>query len=160
MGQRYVLLAESVSGGTVTVPTPANPNLAPPGYYMLFATDGDGVPSVSRIVRVGSPTQPTAVPGPSTAPSVLQLDQNYPNPFNPETKISYVLPRTSQVALKIYDLLGREITTLVNEKQAAGRKTIVWDARDSRGMEVSSGIYFYSLGAGSESVTRKMLLLK
>ena len=88
-------------------------------------------------------------------PTVFNLEQNYPNPFNPSTVISYQLPVNSNVSLKIYDLLGREIATLVNEEQSAGWKEVKWNATG-----VASGIYFYKLTAGSFVETKKMLMLK
>ncbi len=84
-----------------------------------------------------------------------KLDQNCPNPFNPITTIQYELPQRSDVQVTIYDLLGRDVTTLVSETQDAGYKSIQWDATN-----VSSGMYFYQIKAGEYIVTRKMLLLK
>jgi len=83
------------------------------------------------------------------------LSQNYPNPFNPATTIEYAVPKISKTTLKIYDILGGEITTLVNEEKHAGIYQIDWDASD-----LSSGIYFYQLKSGDFIQTRKMLLLK
>lgn len=83
------------------------------------------------------------------------LTQNYPNPFNPTSKISYSIPEQSQVTLKIFDVLGNDIKTLVNEEKTAGNYEIDFDASS-----FSSGIYFYRLQAGSFVETKKMLLLK
>jgi hypothetical protein len=88
-------------------------------------------------------------------PSSFFLTQNYPNPFNSTTMIQYDLPKTSNVALEILDILGRKVDVLVNAKQAAGHHTAVWDGKD-----YSSGIYFYRIQAGDFSETKKMLLLK
>jgi hypothetical protein len=95
-------------------------------------------------------------------PSHYSLEQNYPNPFNPATVISYHLPAgqaglpvSSLVTLKVYDLLGREVATLVNEKKDAGRYSVQWDAT-----RFSSGVYFYTLQAGEYRDTKRMLLLK
>ena len=85
----------------------------------------------------------------------FSLEQNYPNPFNPSTVISYRLPETSFVTLKIYDALGREVAVLVNEQKPAGTYEVEFDASD-----LSSGIYFYKLQAGSFVQTRKMILLR
>jgi hypothetical protein len=84
----------------------------------------------------------------------FQLFQNYPNPFNPSTKLNYQLPKPSFVTLKIYDVLGNEVTALVNEKKPAGRYEINFNASN-----LSSGIYFYELQAGSFLETKKMILL-
>jgi len=92
---------------------------------------------------------------PSQMPSVFKLCQNYPNPFNPTTVISYQLSVNSQVKLKIYDLSGREITTIVNERKPAGRYSVEWDAKG-----LASGIYYYRLEAGNHIETRKMVVMK
>ena len=88
-------------------------------------------------------------------PSGFILCQNYPNPFNPSTTIHYALPSFTKITLTIYDLLGREISTLVNEGQSAGWKEVVWNANNA-----PSGIYFYKLNAGNFSETKKLTLLK
>lgn len=88
-------------------------------------------------------------------PDKFSLDQNYPNPFNPTTTIKYDLPRASHVSLSVYDVLGREIVTLLNEEKSPGTYTIQWDATG-----VSSGVYFYRLRAGDFVRTRRMLILK
>ncbi|MGE5433106.1 MAG: T9SS type A sorting domain-containing protein [Syntrophomonadaceae bacterium] len=102
----------------------------------------------------------TAVSKNLEVPKVFELHQNFPNPFNPSTQISYDIPKEGRVVLKIYSMDGREVTTLIDEFQPAGRKTVLWNGRDSRGGQVSSGMYFYKLQSGSEIKTRKMLLLK
>lgn len=88
-----------------------------------------------------------------------ELTQNYPNPFNPTTKISYSLPVASKVSLKVYDILGKEVTTLVNDFKSAGRYDINFDT-SSNGLSLSSGVYFYRLQAGDFVKTNKMILLK
>ena len=93
-------------------------------------------------------------------PSRFDLDQNYPNPFNPTTAISYQLSALSSVSLTICDLLGRNIATLVNGEQVAGRYTVRWDGKNELGEGVSSGIYLCQLRAGSNIFTRKMVLVK
>jgi hypothetical protein len=93
-----------------------------------------------------------------TAPKSYALEQNFPNPFNPSTKIRYTVPDLGsnlQVILKIYDILGKEIATLVNEKQAPGYKEI-----DFNGSNLASGVYFYSIEAGDFRAVRKMMLMK
>jgi hypothetical protein len=85
----------------------------------------------------------------------FRLAQNYPNPFNPTTNISYVLPRAENVSLKIYDVLGREVATLVNEAKAQGAYTVPFNASN-----LASGVYFYKLQAGSFVQTKKMMLVK
>ena len=84
-----------------------------------------------------------------------QLYQNYPNPFNPVTKISYVLPKESNVELTIYDIQGKEITNLINEKQESGRYEVDFNAAN-----LPSGVYIYKLTAGNFQSIKKLTLLK
>ena len=93
-------------------------------------------------------------------PQVFELQQNYPNPFNPATRIGFSLPHTSEVRLTIYDLLGRQVVTLLQSQQAAGYHTVDWNGRDASGNPVGNGTYFYRLEAGEFKVTKKLLLLK
>ena len=88
-------------------------------------------------------------------PDKFSLFQNYPNPFNPTTKIKFQIAKSSFVTLKIYDILGREVETLVNEKQTAGTYQAEWD-----GSIFASGIYFYKLQTESFSETKKMMLIR
>jgi hypothetical protein len=93
-------------------------------------------------------------------PISFELEQNYPNPFNPTTSIRFGLPTKSHVSIKVYNLLGQEITSLVNEELSAGTHTTEWDGRDKSRTEVASGIYFYKLIAGDFVDTKKMMLIK
>jgi hypothetical protein len=86
--------------------------------------------------------------------------RNFPNPFNPSTKIEFNLPVKSQVELKIYNVRGELVKTLLNESRVAGTQSVVWDGRNSTGQAVSSGVYFYSLKAGSYEKMEKMTLVK
>jgi hypothetical protein len=88
-------------------------------------------------------------------PQNFQLEQNYPNPFNPSTRIRYSIPEASFASIKVYDMLGKEVATLVNEEQSAGNYEVDFDATG-----LSSGIYFYKLQAGNFIETRKMTILK
>ena len=93
----------------------------------------------------------------STQPKEFLLQQNYPNPFNPITSIQYSISSTQFVTLKVYDLLGREVATLVNEEKPAG----VYNAQFTmNNVQLSSGIYFYKLQAGDFVETKKMLMIK
>ncbi|MEN3038369.1 MAG: FlgD immunoglobulin-like domain containing protein [Candidatus Kryptonium sp.] len=97
---------------------------------------------------------------PVDLPKKFELYQNYPNPFNPSTSISFDLPEDAFVTLKIYNIIGQEIRTLVNEFKNAGRYTVVWDGKDNSGKVAPSGIYFYRIAAGNFSKTLKMVLTK
>jgi hypothetical protein len=88
-------------------------------------------------------------------PVTWALKQNYPNPFNPSTTIRYNIPRQSFVTLKIFDLLGREVATLVNDMKRAGTHSVKWDAS-----RLSSGVYFYTITAGTYRETKRMILMK
>ena len=88
-------------------------------------------------------------------PTEYYLSQNYPNPFNPTTKIKYAIPQSSNVVIKIFDILGNEIQTLVNEEKATGTYELTWYAEG-----FPSGVYFYRLQAGSFVETKKMVLMK
>jgi hypothetical protein len=90
-----------------------------------------------------------------TTPLIFSLEQNYPNPFNPSTKISWQSPIGSWQSLKIYDIIGNEVATLVNEYRDAGNYEVVFNA-----VSLSSGIYFYQLESGNYFQTRKMILMK
>ncbi|MDO9222551.1 MAG: proprotein convertase P-domain-containing protein, partial [Caulobacter sp.] len=98
--------------------------------------------------------------GAGDAPSVLTLSQNYPNPFNPSTKISFAVPRAGRVELRIFDLAGREVRTLISGELAASAYTAEWDGRDDSGRQSASGSYYYRLRSEGQEVTRKMTLLK
>jgi hypothetical protein len=93
-------------------------------------------------------------------PTVFALHQNYPNPFNPTTKIRYDLPQDAMVSITIYDVMGRQIKSLVNLTQTAGYRSIQWDATNNLGEPVSAGMYIYMIQAGEYRKTKKMVLLK
>jgi hypothetical protein len=100
-----------------------------------------------------------------TVPVGFELSQNYPNPFNPSTTIKFTLPEQQGGAnlpatLKIYNVLGKVVRTLVNEPMASGDHQVVWDGKDDRGNQAASGIYFYKLRAGDFQDTKKMVLMK
>ena len=93
-------------------------------------------------------------------PREFYLAQNYPNPFNPSTDIEFSIPIVSNVEIKIYDVLGREVATLINETLQPGKYKVRWNGTDRNGAFVSSGVYFYVMKAGKFVQTRKMMLLK
>jgi hypothetical protein len=114
--------------------------------YRLKQIDTDGKFEYSAVVEVTV-----------EAPADFSLNQNYPNPFNPTTIINYELPINSHVTLKVYDVLGKEVATLVNTTQKAGRYSMNFST-SQYGM--SSGIYFYRLYAGNYTEMKKMVVLK
>ena len=111
-------------------------------------TAGQGVYKI-QLPSTSVPSQPQGIP------IGFVLSQNYPNPFNPGTKIEYGLPERAYVTLKVYDVLGREVATLVDEEVNAGYHQASFD-----GSSLSSGLYFYRLSAGRFSTTKRLMLLK
>ncbi|MDP1677789.1 MAG: FlgD immunoglobulin-like domain containing protein [Bacteroidota bacterium] len=122
-------------------------NLSLPGYY-------DNI-----VVKTLAPTS-VSDNNNQIFPEGFGLGQNYPNPFNPETRISYQIASSGFVSLAIYDQLGREVATLVSQYQAAGQHFVNWNGKDESGNVVPSGTYFYSLKSGSNSQSKKMILMK
>jgi hypothetical protein len=123
------------------------------------AQNGIAAVNVIGVDEVGSRVQSdeSVVEGEdiSSKPSAFALSQNYPNPFNPSTVIRYSVPQTSEVTIRVYDMLGRVVTTLVNERKAEGVYELPFNVQG-----LASGTYFYRLQAGTFSETKKMLLLK
>jgi sugar lactone lactonase YvrE len=113
-------------------------------WYRLKQMDYDGNYQYSKTVEVNA-----------ALPKAFVLGQNYPNPFNPSTTITYVVPQSATVSLHVYDVLGRSIATLVDEKKVAGSYAVNFDAS-----KLASGIYFYKLQFGSSVLTKKMILAK
>ena len=95
-----------------------------------------------------------------TLPKIYALKQNYPNPFNPTTTITFNLPKSGYVEITVYNMLGQSICKLLAEEYVAGIHSVIWDGRDDLGIEVSSGIYFYSIQADDFSASRKMILIR
>jgi hypothetical protein len=125
------------------------------GSYLFAGTLGGGVwrPPLSEMV--------TGIEDDfSQAPAGFTLEQNYPHPFNPATTIRYQLPKATQAVLKIYNIFGQEVRTVVNARQSAGVNTVVWDGRDESGKEVSSGIYIYRLQTGEFIQNRKLSFVR
>jgi hypothetical protein len=103
---------------------------------------------------------PTIVQNENQMPLNFSLGDAYPNPFNPSTTIEFQIPKESWVTLKIYDILGKEVTTLINEITSPGKHTVKFDIRAATNRDASSGVYFYRLQAGTYSTTKKLVLLK
>jgi len=153
-----------------TGPLPFGHTILKHAYWVVFSDTAKGsIPYATNAPMTLTPTYPlssvngfrfnptvlTSVEPENGIPIEFSLLQNYPNPFNPTTVISYQIPVMSSVKLVVYDLLGREVVTLVNEKLAAGTHTVTWSATN-----VASGIYFYQLTAGNYTQTKKMMVLR
>jgi hypothetical protein len=138
--------------------------LTPPGLriWTIWENNNTGfwkLYGATAVVEFGS------VGGEGSPPPAIRLDQNYPNPFNPGTTISFTipgeipvlggLPRQTHVTLRVYDILGREVATIVDEERYPGIYKETWHPENRPG-----GVYFYRVTAGSNSVTRKMVLLR
>ncbi|MDP3444859.1 MAG: FlgD immunoglobulin-like domain containing protein, partial [Ignavibacteria bacterium] len=132
---------------------------SPPGWYYIVNSDR-GTVSLYLIRAYVSSTVSGVKEEYELLPGTYALAQNYPNPFNPETAISYTLAKQEFVTVKIYDALGKEIRTLVNQEREAGSYKTNWNGTDDNGNLVSSGIYFYKINAGKFSQTKKMVLAK
>jgi hypothetical protein len=120
-------------------------NLAPAVYnYRIKQIDYDGTFEYSDIITADL-----------TSPTAYSLEQNYPNPFNPSTNISYSIPNSSFVTLKVYDILGNEVAALVNQTQAVGKYTVSFNAGN-----LSNGVYLYSIKVDNFTNIKKMILMK
>lgn len=133
-------------------------HIQPSSNYVLtgFVTNGfDTTASANAIWFTSASSITTDVRQSPELPTSFALYQNFPNPFNPTTMISYQLPANSLVSLKVYDILGREVATLVNGRQSAGSHSVKFDTGN-----LASGVYFYRLQAGSFVQTKKMVVMK
>jgi hypothetical protein len=141
-------------------PTPTSIDFTPVrAGYRLAATDScfsvvKGFGNYGLYAFAGCTGTLTGV-GNSETPVVFKLSQNYPNPFNPTTKISYALPKSGLATLRVYDILGKEVATLVNEVKAAGNYSV-----DFAASNFTSGVYFYKLESSGFSDIKKMMLIK
>jgi hypothetical protein len=129
------------------------------GGKLLVGTD-DG-----HLYVASAPQGPTSVGNDdnqtqNVIPSTFEVSQNYPNPFNPSTTIKYGLPENSIVTIKIFNILGQEVKTLVNTEKNAGTYSVTWNGDNNFGQKVTSGTYIYRVVAGNFVQTKKMVLLK
>lgn len=148
----------SAARSTIHIDTIQHPSYSSTEYLFVTTILNSYKPGWGGPINLSS----TAVDESNTSiiPTTFELQQNYPNPFNPTTMIRFGLPTKSQVTLKIFNLLGQEVTTLVDEVLPAGTHSTEWDGRDQAGVEVATGIYFYKLVAGDFIETKKMMLVK
>jgi len=133
--QQYIFEDDKVRNGTL--------------YYRLKQIDTDGSFDYSDMILVQI-----------SFPENFSLGQNYPNPFNPETKIQYELPAHSQVKILIYNLKGRQILTLFEGEQGAGRRHVIWNGRNGEGVEVASGVYLVRMETSEFVLVKKMVLAR
>lgn len=138
--------------------------LSNPEYFNLRAElTSNGVLYWTDSIKIG--VIPTGVKDRIQSPLAFRLEQNYPNPFNPSTTINFVIPKSSFTNLKVYDVLGREVATLVNEEKPAGTYEVTWNTVNlpsgvSAKGGYASGVYFYQLKAGDFTQTKKLILMK
>jgi len=167
----------TIIGNFNVVPISINPNFQNTGiWYDFFSGDSVNVTNTQAFIQLqpgefhiySTVKLPTPEPGILTDMEVIDegkvdeyfLEQNYPNPFNPSTEIIFQVKEASNVVLKIYDILGREVKTLVDEEKNNGIYKVTWNGDNNFGEQVGSGIYFYKIQTGSYSNTKKMMLLR
>jgi hypothetical protein len=127
---------------------------------IVTVSDPGGASGSDTVTVTISPFVSVDENGEATLPTRFALAQNYPNPFNPVTTMEYSVPFRSHVTIEVFDILGRNIVTLVDEIKSAGEYQATWDGNDANNQKVSTGIYLYRLQAGDFIETKKMLLLK
>ncbi|MFQ6113029.1 MAG: kelch repeat-containing protein [bacterium] len=133
------------------------------GKIYAFGGSQTQVPQGIALTEEYTPPMATSVqeaPGEQNIPTEFVLHQNYPNPFNPETKIRYKIPKLNKVVLKVMNLLGQEVRTLVDEEKPTGVYEVMWDGKDNHGQRVATGVYLYKLETRGFVQTRKMVLLQ
>ena len=118
-------------------------------YLEITVSDRSGNRKVQRVAAEGH-----------MLPDIISLEQNHPNPFNPVTHITIETTVEQEISLEVYDLLGRKVRVIVQDRLPAGRHTFTWDARDDGGRTVSSGAYLYRVISNTRAITKKMLLLR
>ena len=138
------------------------------GYTMQFAIDNDGLvwfgglegATNNGIMSYNKNSAVMAVDSPQALPEALVIRGNYPNPFNPSTTIEFLLPEAGLTTLTIYGITGQKVRELAGEQLARGVHTVVWDGRDDRGLNVSSGVYLCRLKMGDQVAAKRMLLIR
>ena len=158
----YMTMTNWTDASSLIIDTVENVNIPALDYIFLPLAGFDydpiwGGPIIISGTAVGDDS-------PLEIPNSFQLNQNFPNPFNPSTIIKYELPTRAKVSLTVFNLLGQEVSTLVDEEKLAGKYSATWDGRSDSGAPVASGIYFYKLIAEADDnkfvETKKMMLLK
>jgi len=129
-------------------------------YWRVRSKDNNGNTSIYSAIASFIGKGITDVTGSTIIPEKFEVSQNYPNPFNPSTIISYSLPKAEFVTIKVYNMLGQEIATLLNQDVNAGIYNITWNGVDNSGSKVATGTYIFRVVAGDNVVSKKMILLK
>jgi len=144
----YVSTDDGANWKAIDMGLPAGGSLAANDQYLFVGMQGVWRRPLAEITSVGETPQ-------SNQPETFSLSQNYPNPFNPSTQIRFEIPVSGFVSLKVFDLLGRQVATLVNEQREAGSYSLQWN-----GAKMPSGVYFYRLEASAFTETKKLILLR
>ena len=158
----YALLGAVVDFDTVVTDTSNLFEPGPNGTYQWFVTVSDDVGAItsSDTFTITFDLTIVAVEENDGLPTRFAVHQNYPNPFNPATVLRYDMPQAGHVTINIYNILGKNVRTLLDENVAAGYQKAVWNGLDNEGRPVSSGIYFYQVKADTKMATKRMVLLR
>lgn len=140
------------SGDTLTITSSQDPISLEAGEFHIYTDKKLEAPEDSLLVNIKGKI--------NKIPLSFALKQNYPNPFNPQTTIEYQIDKQAKVTLKVFDILGRHVITLVNKNQTAGLFNVNWNGMNQYGKKAASGVYFYRLSTGKKSIVRKMLLIQ
>ncbi len=159
--QEVSIRATSQQGATIGMESPTQTNGFSYVYHGTYAA-GAATLEAGRAIKITTepPLITSANPRSVELPTGIALHQNYPNPFNPETAIEFDLPNNDLVKLSVFDLLGRELVTLMDGPAVAGRHRVVWRGGMGNGAAAASGVYFYRLQTSQSVAIRKMILLK
>ena len=173
--ESFFMIKTSISdSGTIAIvgasPTPLSSELTLCDLYFILGPSDSDVTTIScneliineSVIETDFNVQinPSMNADNSVLAKNFSLEQNYPNPFNSSTNIGFVLDRDMPVNIRITDINGRLVKTLLNGLQLYGKHIIKWDGKDNSGCDIKSGIYFYSLSSGQKRQTRKMLILQ
>jgi len=139
---------------------PCTPELFESTDTLMFNLVNDTENMLPQLAPDGNYCPANVGIGKNTKLSSFPILYNYPNPFNPVTHLRYNLPEDALVNITIYDMMGRQVSTLVSSQQTAGFKSVVWNATNDKGTSVSAGLYLYTIEAGQYRQTKKMVLLK
>lgn len=139
-------------------------NLTPDTWYFIAIMSADEASNwsdLSNVIAVKTQSLSLDIENDEyNIPADFRLAQNYPNPFNPSTRIEFSIPVTAHVTISVFNILGQETATIINEVKPAGNYSVIWDGADSYGQKVSSGIYVYRIRANDYTESKKMALVQ